>query len=152
MLANKYLLFAVRAFLGCVFVVAAVDKVAAPEAFAASIAAYKLIPYALVNIIALVVPWLEMLCGVLLLAGVYQRGSAAILSALLAVFMAAMVSALLRELKIDCGCFGKEHATPVSWLKVLEDAGLLVLAVYLWFVPRAPGGERGEETAEGSGG
>lgn len=150
MLANKYIVFVARAVLGCVFVVAAIDKIAAPEAFAANIAAYKLIPYALVNLIALVVPWMELLCGVFLIGGVYRRGSAAILSVLLAVFMVAMVSALLRELKIDCGCFGKAHASPVSWMRVLEDAGLFLLGVYIYVVSRLRREATERESAEPS--
>ena len=51
-------------------------------------------------------------------------------------FIVAMIGALLRELKIDCGCFGKEHATPVSWMKVWEDVGLLILGAYSYLVSR----------------
>ena len=135
MLSNKYLLLAARLLLGSMFIVASIDKIAAPDAFAANIVAYQLLPYALVNMIALIVPWMELLCGIFLVGGVYTRGSSALLSILLVVFIVAMVAALLRELKIDCGCFGKEHATPVSWRKVAEDVGLLLLGVYIFIIP-----------------
>jgi hypothetical protein len=136
MLSNKYLLAVARLFLGSMFIVASIDKIAAPDAFAANIVAYKLIPYALVNIMALVIPWMELVCGIFLIGGVYTRGSSALISILLVVFIVAMAAALLRELKIDCGCFGKEHATPVSWMKVLEDVGLLILSLYSYRYPR----------------
>jgi putative oxidoreductase len=138
MLSNKYLLLVARLLLGSMFIVASIDKIAAPEAFAANIVAYKLIPYALVNIMALVVPWMELLCGIFLVGGVYTRGSSALISILLVVFIVAIMTALLRELKIDCGCFGKEHATPVSWMKVLEDVGLLILGLYSYRFSRGP--------------
>lgn len=138
MLSNKYLLLVVRLFLGSMFIVASIDKIAAPDAFAANIVAYKLVPYALVNAMALFTAWLELLCGIFLVGGVYLRGSSALVSAMLVVFIIAIASALLRELKIDCGCFGKEHATPVSWMKVLEDVGLLVLALYSYRFSRPP--------------
>src|SRR5258706_8008307 len=130
MFSNKYLILLERLFLGTVFIVASIDKITAPDAFAANIAAYKLMPYSLVNMLALVIPWVELICGVFLVGGVYMRGSSVVLSALLVIFIVAMASALLRGLKIDCGCFGKEHATVVSWIKVLEDLGYMVLALW----------------------
>ena len=142
-LTHPYLVLIVRCFLGAVFIVAAIEKIAIPETFAISVEAYKLIPTQLINIFALIIPWMELVCGLFLVAGVLARASAALLSALLSVFIVALISALLRELKIDCGCFGLAHATPVGWGKVLEDVGLLILASYIYFVS-APG--RREET------
>jgi hypothetical protein len=116
--------------LGTVFIVASIDKIVVPAAFAESILAYRIVPYAFVNLVALLIPWVELVCGVLLVAGVRVRPSAVILSALLSVFILAIISALVRELKIDCGCFGSDHATPVSWTKVAEDVGLLLLGLH----------------------
>src|ERR1043165_8259056 len=109
MLSNKYLVFVVRFFLGIVFIVASIDIITAPDAFAASIVGYQLVPYPIINIFALVIPWVELFCGIFLIAGVHVRGSSVLVSALLGVFAVAIVTALLRGLKIDCGCFGKEH-------------------------------------------
>jgi uncharacterized membrane protein YphA (DoxX/SURF4 family) len=131
LLRNPYILFCSRAVLGLVFILAGMDKIVFPDAFAASIEGYKLAPYAAVNVIALVLPWMELICGLFLLGGVYLRGSSAIVSALLVFFIFAVISAMLRELKIDCGCFGKEHATPVSWSKVVENTGLTLLGLHI---------------------
>ena len=130
-LSNKYLLLFSRLILGVIFIVAGIDKIANPDAFSASIEAYKLLPYSLINVVALIIPWIELICGIFLVGGVYLRGASALLSILLVVFIFAIISAMMRELKIDCGCFGKEHATPVSWMKVLEDLGLFVLGIHL---------------------
>lgn len=139
---NPYTLFLSRAVLGLVFVLAGMDKIVFPDAFAASIEAYKLAPYAAVNLIALILPWMELLCGIFLLGGVYLRGSSAIVSSLLVFFIFAVISAMMRELKIDCGCFGKEHAAPVSWMKVVENAGLALLGLHiLLFAERRGEGE-----------
>jgi len=138
---HPYLLLLVRCFLGVVFIVAAIDKIALPEAFAISIEAYKLLPIQAINVVALIVPWVELVCGLFLIADVMKRASAALLSALLIVFIVALISALLRELKIDCGCFGPSHATPVGWGKVMEDVGLLILAVYLYVASTIRNGE-----------
>ena len=140
-LKHPYLVLVVRCFLGVVFIVAAIEKIAIPETFAISVEAYKLLPTQLINVFALIIPWMELVCGLFLVAGVFARASAALLSALLTVFIIALISALLRELKIDCGCFGTAHATPVGWGKVLEDTGLLFLALYLYFVSASGRGE-----------
>lgn len=130
-LSNRYIIVLSRVVLGLVFIIASIDKITAPDAFAANVQAYGLVPYALVNVMALVIPWIELICGIFLLGGVRVQSCSAILSVLLCVFVVAMMSALARELKIDCGCFGKEHATPVSWMRVLEDVGLLILGIHL---------------------
>lgn len=130
-LKNPYVVLVSRYLLGVVFIIASIDKIFFVEAFAANIEAYKMVPYPIVNLLALIIPWLELICGILLIGGVYVRGSALILTALLGIFTAAIISALMRGLEIDCGCFGKDHATPVSWTKVAEDLGLMVLGVYI---------------------
>lgn len=150
LLSNRLLMFAARCVLGTVFIVAAMDKIAIPETFAISVEAYHLVPVQLVNVFAIVVPWIELLCGIFLVAGVFVRGSALLLSSLLGVFIFAIVSALMRQLKIDCGCFGPAHATPIGWEKVLEDIGLLVLGMYLYFFAKInPPGQDSRVTATG---
>ena len=131
LLSNKYFLLCSRLVLGVVFVVASIDKIAYPDAFGASIEAYRLIPLVLVNIIALMIPWLELVCGIFLVSGVLTKGSSTVATSLLGVFTLAIISAILRELKIDCGCFGKEHSTPVGWMRVAEDVGLLLLGIHV---------------------
>lgn len=134
-LSNAYVVLFSRIVLGTVFIIASLDKIIAPDAFAANILAYKILPYAMVNMFALLLPWIELLCGVFLLAGVLVRPSSFIISSLLVVFVIAIVAALAQDLKIDCGCFGKDHATPIGWDRVLEDIGLLFLGIHLVVFP-----------------
>jgi putative oxidoreductase len=129
-LSNQYLVFVSRVILGVVFIVASVDKIAVPEAFAVAIQAYRLIPVQAVNLSALVVPWLELVAGVFLVAGILVRPGAVILCGLLVFFVGAMASALLRGLTIDCGCFGSVYSTPVSWTRIGEDLVLLLLGLH----------------------
>ena len=126
---------AARLLLGFVFIIASIDKVVSPDAFAASIHAYRLTPAFIENILALIIPWTELLCGCCLVIGVKIRASSFLLTILLGVFTIAISLALMRGLTIDCGCFGKEHLTPVSWGKVLEDIGLMIAGVYLMKAP-----------------
>jgi putative oxidoreductase len=134
---HPVLLFVVRWFLGLVFIIAGIEKIAQPELYAISIEAYKLLPLFSVNIFALVVPWVELICGVFLLGGVCLRGSALMLIVLLAVFIVAIAAALMRGLQIDCGCFGAQYSSPVGMSKIAEDVGLFVLALLIYLTAGA---------------
>ena len=141
LLSNRYLLLASRLVLGLVFLVAAVPKVAQPDLFAASIEAYEILPVAVVNLVAIVIPWLELLCAIFLIGGSRVRPSAAVLGAMLGVFIVAISIAVLRGLDINCGCFGATGGSAVGWGKVLEDVALLVPA---WLLVRPGPDGRGE--------
>ena len=134
-LSNRGVLLAARFVLGMVFVTAAIPKVAKPELFAAAIEAYEMLPTAVVNLLAVFLPWLELVCGILLIAGARLRPAAAISGGMLFLFIVAIVSAVLRGLHIDCGCFGEEPGSVVGWGKALEDVALLVPA---WLLARTP--------------
>lgn len=69
-LANPYLSLLIRLFIGFLFIAAAVDKIAQPAEFAKNVANYHIPPYSLTNIVALTLPWLEFVVGLLLLLGV----------------------------------------------------------------------------------
>lgn len=128
---HPILLFCARWLLGFVFIFAGIEKIVAPEIFAISIEAYKLVPVSVVNIVALVLPWLELLCGIFLIGGVYIASSTLLTSSMLIVFIFAILSAMVRQLKIDCGCFGEQYSSPVGWSKVFEDIGLLAVGIYI---------------------
>ena len=132
LLSNRWLLLTARFVLGMVFVTAAIPKIARPDLFAASIEAYEMLPIAVINVLAVLIPWLELLCAIFLISGVRMRPSAAVLGGMLFVFIVAIASAVLRGLQINCGCFGEGGGTPVGWGKVLEDVALLVPAWLLW--------------------
>jgi putative oxidoreductase len=136
-LGNKYLVLLSRYILGMVFIVASIEKISMPEIFALSIDAYRVLPMSFVNVFALVIPWLELLCGVFLVAGMFVRSSSVLLFLLLCVFIAAIFSAMVRHLNIDCGCFGATRSSPIGIARVLEDLGLLLLGVHLFFFPKS---------------
>ena len=94
-----------RVALGTVFIVASLDKIQNPEAFATTIANYRLLPYTVINGIAIVLPWLEVVTGTLLVLGVWIRANTMIAWGLLLVFSFAISQALVRGLDISCGCF-----------------------------------------------
>lgn len=121
--------------LGAVFVAAALPKLADPPGFAQAIWNYQLAPAWLVHPAALVLPWLELLCGLALCLGIWARAASAWLGTLLLVFVAALGINLARQHPVDCGCFhtAATTRTPVERLAdmrwvILRDLGLLLLA------------------------
>jgi uncharacterized membrane protein YphA (DoxX/SURF4 family) len=99
-----------RVALGVVFIAASLDKIQNPENFASNIANYRLMPYQLINLVAVTLPWLEVVTGSFLVTGIWIRANALIASAMLAVFSTAILQALLRNLDISCGCFSTDPA------------------------------------------
>jgi uncharacterized membrane protein YphA (DoxX/SURF4 family) len=143
-LASPWLTVRVQIALGVFFVVAALPKIVDPPSFAHMIYNYRIVPGAFVNLVALVMPWFELLTGIALILGIWTRTSAALIGALLAVFIVAISFNLARGNAIDCGCFdvaaaGKsvaERIADMRWV-VVRDVGMLVMvAQILWATGR----------------
>jgi len=119
--------------------VASLPKIADPPSFAHMIYNYRLLPGPLVNGLALLMPWVELLAGLALILGAWRREAAALLGLLLLVFIAAIGINLLRGRAVDCGCFdvhsaGKsreELLTDMRWVLVRDTAMLLMVAQVL---------------------
>lgn len=133
-LNNPYLNLIARMLVAWVFIYAAIGKITDPQTFAKEISNYALMPLFSINIIALILPWLELFTGVLLASGVRIRTNAIISGGLLLVFVILVLSAMVRGLNINCGCFSHKIVY-VGWKKVLENSGLIILCVYLFFLP-----------------
>jgi len=125
-----------RIVLGVIFIYASLDKIQFPADFAIAVQNYQILPDVLTNLVAIILPWLELLCGLCLLSGLFLRESSSILAALLLIFIIALIAALVRGLDINCGCYGLD--TQIGWGRILEDIGLLFMALYVSFFPRSP--------------
>ncbi len=129
-----------RLALGAVFIWASVGKIADLAGFAGEIHNYHILPVPLENLLAMTLPWIELLAGVALVLNVLPRGATLLLGIALGVFILAIGSAIVRDLDIACGCFGTSDATRTGWFALLRDVGFLVLAVlgYPWGESRSP--------------
>jgi uncharacterized membrane protein YphA (DoxX/SURF4 family) len=128
---KKWAYLTLRVFLGGIFIWASIDKIIDPQAFARVIENYQLLPVYLVNAAALFLPWLEAVCGFLLITGQFVRGSALIVNGLLITFTAALLISIYRGLDISCGCFSSApEAEKGLWGSVIRD--VMLLAVGLW--------------------
>jgi uncharacterized membrane protein YphA (DoxX/SURF4 family) len=104
-LAGPYLAVLFRLALGVVFIAAAVPKIVDPLGFANSIANYHLMPQDAINLLALCLPWIELIVGAALVLGLSVRANLLNIGAMLCVFIVAISLAMSRGLDISCGCF-----------------------------------------------
>lgn len=95
--------------------------------FAMAVDSYNMLPLWAVQILARVLPPLELLLGVLLIFGLGLRWVAAFTSGLIAVFIGAMTRALILHIQIKCGCFGNND--PLTIWSLLRDSSFLVLSL-----------------------
>ncbi|MBD3403018.1 DoxX family membrane protein [candidate division GN15 bacterium] len=129
---NDYLTMLSRLVVGGMFIYASFYKIIEPASFAKSIWYYHMVPGSLINLMALILPWLEFLCGIGLIVGVLYRGAALWLNALLVIFIVALASTIVRGIDIDCGCFkAAESATDSAWSSLIRNIVLLVLGVQM---------------------
>ena len=108
MLNNSWLELIIRWVLGLVFIYAGFQKMIDPAAFAKIIFGYDLFPGNLINLAAIILPYIELISGVALIAGIYTRGAALIINGLLFSFILILTINLIREVSFDCGCFSTE--------------------------------------------
>lgn len=121
--------------LGLVFIYAAWGKIQDPAAFAITLDNYRLLPLTLIGPLAILLPWLEMVAGILVTAGLWKREAALILGILLIIFMTAVSFNLARGLDFDCGCFGSGQSRGAFSL-LWQDALLLVCAAMVIIKPK----------------
>lgn len=134
LLENEYFILACRLLLGFVFLVASIDKVADPNAFAVSIGYYRLIGHDAALFTATVLAWLELICGLFLIFGIYLKGSSLLVLVMLLIFTAGVISGIVRGLDISCGCFSRDpNVGKVGWFKVAENLGLILLSLAVLF-------------------
>jgi uncharacterized membrane protein YphA (DoxX/SURF4 family) len=142
-LKSDWLTIRVQLALGAIFIAAALPKIADPPSFAHMIYNYRLLPAGLINISAIVLPWVELVCGLALVLGVWRGPARTIIAAMLVVFIVAIAFNLFRNNAIDCGCFdvtavGLTHEERLADMRmvILRDIGMLLMAAQLWLAER----------------
>jgi uncharacterized membrane protein YozB (DUF420 family) len=120
----------IAALIGLLFLVAGVLKALDPAAFAIDIQNYRLLPWTWGVLLALYLPWLEILCGGALLFHIAHRGALCIAAFLCALFIVAYGSTRARGLDVACGCFG--HGIHRGyWPVLIGDTFLLAAIIWL---------------------
>lgn len=131
---NDQLTMMARLAVGATYIYASFYKLVEPGLFAKTIWYYHLVPGSFINIMALVLPWLELICGLAIIFGFLYRGSVVLVNLMTLMFIFALATTIMRGIDIDCGCFkvGKQ-ATRAAWDSLIFDLGLIIATLWLFF-------------------
>ncbi len=131
---NNWIELAARWILGLTFIYASIYKILAPADFAKIVYGYDLFPHVSINLIAIIIPFLQLIAGLALIGGIYPRSAAIIINIMLLAFMAALTINIIRGHEFDCGCFsaGQSGYSSSSAVTVLRDifyflCGMLII-------------------------
>ena len=90
LLRNRWMGLVARLLLGSIFIYASYHKILAPEDFAKIVYGYDLFPSETINLIAIIIPFIELISGVALIVGIYTRPAAIIIIGMLTAFILAI--------------------------------------------------------------
>jgi len=107
---TSFIALALRLICAAVFLLAASMKLSNPQSFTESIVGFGFLPDHLTVLATFVVPWMEVVTGLLLLTGLWTRSAAFVYCLLIAAFWVLIYWALDQGKSVDCGCFGKLKA------------------------------------------
>ena len=102
---NSWIELAARWILGLIFIYASLHKILAPADFAKIVFGYGLFPEISINLIAIIIPFLELVTGFALIIGIYPRSAAITVNGLLLAFIVVLTINLIRGHEFNCGCF-----------------------------------------------
>lgn len=122
------LMLLVQVAVGLVLLWSASEHLKNMQFFLISVFRYELFPQPMVKLIVLMMPYVELLLGVYLLANLNPSFSRLMTALVFFAFAILQITALARGLEIDCGCFGTSNDKPIS-----STAAMLNLAVAITF-------------------
>jgi putative oxidoreductase len=122
--------------LGALFLLAALAKIVDVTSLAREVHNFRIVPFWSEHLVAMTLPWVELVAGLALMLGIRARAGAWVAGVLLAGFTIGVALAMARGLNFHCGCFGTADATRVGWSKLGENLGMLALAALGSLRPR----------------
>ena len=132
MIFNKTIFYhVIRIILSIVFIYASIDKIMHPQSFAQAVFNHQVLPEALINIIAIVLPWMELILGLCLFFNVWMNGASALTAVLMLIFMSTITFNLFRGLDVGCGCFSTSAEAGMNSLTLIRDMIFLCLSLGL---------------------
>ena len=129
-LLSLYVPGLVRLAVGAIFIYASVYKIMDPAGFAQQVFNYRILPAWAINPAAIVLPWLQLVCGVALVLNRWVVAASLWIVLMMAAFQLALGSALARGLNVSCGCF-EAGGEPATWLTFFRDTAILLAALFV---------------------
>jgi uncharacterized membrane protein YphA (DoxX/SURF4 family) len=124
----------VRIALGIIFLWASIGKIRDPQGFAQIVENYHILPAVLVNPVAVLLPWVEAICGLSLILGFFVRGSSLIVDLLMLSFITAFILNVFRGIDVSCGCFSVSvRQTSASLLVLMRDSLFLIAGIWVFY-------------------
>ena len=154
---RERLVWLVRALLGATFVWASWHKIGAPDQFAQILYGYGVFPPVFINLLAIWVPFVELLSGLCLILTRPEsrlgRAGLNLINLMLVCFILLIGFNLARGHEFDCGCFsfGNEAVTDARTAAMhllIRDLVLLVAGGWLWVNSRKWIGSGGVDQPE----
>ena len=121
-------LLVVRLGLGCMFLYGSLPKIRQPYDFLSSVYNYELVGPKLGMLVAMVLPWAELLVGICLVGGIFVSGALLVSIAMGTMFSFAAASALYRGLNISCGCFSASSKEQISYLTLIRTLVIMLIS------------------------
>lgn len=132
---RNWIALALRLGFGILLVAASVDKIIHPFGFAQAVENYRLIGEGLSRWVAVWLPYLELLIGLLLILGVWMDATVLTNAFLMTAFFLLIVQAYFRRLDVNCGCFVVGEASSIGAVKIVENMVFGSASIFLvWLV------------------
>lgn len=137
---HSWISFPLRLYIGYVFLYACYHKLLYPASFAMDVATYQILPLQLVNLMAIVLPWIELATGIMIVVAWRTKAAALLIAGQMTVFIIAIIIALAKGLDMACGCFASQamDEDPISIMTVFRDLWWLAIPIYVIIFDRNP--------------
>ena len=132
---NAQINLLIRIIVGGMFIITGISKIIDPVLFAKEISFYRMLPDFSVNLFAIILPWIELIVGVLFILGIRVKTNILLLAGMLLMFNFAVAVAWARGLNINCGCFSNIAKETVGLSKLSENFSMLFALAFMFFFP-----------------
>lgn len=119
----------VRLALGCLFLWSSLPKIRQPYDFLSSVYNYELVGPKLGVLVAMVLPWLELLVGICLVGGIFISGALLASIGMAAMFTFVLAWSLYQDLEISCGCFSASGGELISYSTLIRACVILLFSI-----------------------
>jgi len=132
---NAQINLLIRLFIGGVFIFTGISKIVDPVLFAKEISNYRMLPDFSINLLAIILPWIELIVGILFVFGIRVKANLLLLAGMLLMFNFAVGVAWARGLNINCGCFSSVAQETVGLGKLSENFAMFAALAFMFFFP-----------------